>query len=120
MCLKQHNKLAVNLNGLKRYLLSHSFCGQESGYDLAASSDSRSLTRLKSRRWPGLLSSQGLNGEEFISTILDRSGENRQLCILSDLRGKDFSLFLLSVMIAVGLFVDFLYQLEVCLNILES
>ena len=37
------------------------------------------------------------------STILNRSGESDQPCLVSDLRVKDFSFCTLSVMLAVGL-----------------
>ena len=37
------------------------------------------------------------------STLLNKSGESRQPCLVADLKGKAFSFCLLSMMLAVGL-----------------
>ena len=41
------------------------------------------------------------------NTVLNKSGKNVHACLVPDLRGNDFSLSLLSMMLAVGLYVAF-------------
>ena len=50
------------------------------------------------------------------NTMLNRSGESRHPCLVPDLRGKDFSLCLLSSMLAIG----FLYVAFVMLSYAPS
>ena len=45
-------------------------------------------------------------------TVLNKSGESRHPRIASDLNGKVFSLFPLSMMLPVGFLIDGLYHVE--------
>ena len=45
-------------------------------------------------------------------TVWNKSDENRYHCLFPDLRGKSFSLSSLRMMLAVGFFIDALFQIE--------
>lgn len=64
-----------------------SFMSQETGGGLAVSSGSGSLTRLKSRCWPRLPSSQGSDGVESACIMLSRNGKNRHPWVFTGLKG---------------------------------
>ena len=52
------------------------------------------------------------------NTVLNRSDENVCLCIVSDLKGKAFSLSPLGIILTVGFFVDVFIRLRTFLSIL--
>lgn len=86
------------------YIANHVICEQRQFYFFFANRDAFNLFFLPTEV------------TRTASNMLNKNGKSRYPCLIPDLRGKAFSILLLSLMLAIGFFVDGLYKIKEVLS----